>query len=41
MFSKDVYARRRQTLVAKMADRAAEGKRGIARFIGNTEAPAQ
>lgn len=41
MFSKEVYARRRQTLVAKMADRAAEGKRGIALFIGNTEAPAQ
>ena len=41
MLSKDVYARRRQTLVAKMADSAAEGKRGIALFIGNTEAPAQ
>lgn len=41
MFSKKVYARRRQTLVAKMADSAAEGKRGIALFIGNTEAPAQ
>lgn len=41
MFSKDVYARRRQTLVAKMADSAAEGKRGVALFIGNTEAPAQ
>lgn len=41
MFSKDVYARRRQTLVAKMADSAAEGKRGTALFIGNTEAPAQ
>ena len=41
MFSKDVYARRRQTLVAKMADSAAEGKRGIALFIGYTEAPAQ
>lgn len=41
MFSKDVYARRRQTLVAKMADSAAEGNRGIALFIGNTEAPAQ
>lgn len=41
MFSKDVYARMRQTLVAKMADSAAEGKRGIALFIGNTEAPAQ
>ena len=41
MFSKDVYARRRQILVAKMADSAAEGKRGIALFIGNTEAPAQ
>ena len=41
MFSKEVYARRRQTLVAKMADSAAGGKRGIALFIGNTEAPAQ
>lgn len=41
MFSKVVYARKRQTLVAKMADSAAEGKRGIALFIGNTEAPAQ
>lgn len=41
MFSKEVYARRRQTLVAKMADSAAEDKRGIALFIGNTEAPAQ
>ena len=41
MFSKEVYARSRQTLVAKMADSAAEGKRGIALFIGNTEAPAQ
>lgn len=41
MFSKEVYARRQQTLVAKMADSAAEGKRGIALFIGNTEAPAQ
>ena len=41
MFSKEVYARRRQTLVAKMSDSAAEGKRGIALFIGNTEAPAQ
>lgn len=41
MFSKEVYARRRQTLVAKMDDSAAEGKRGIALFIGNTEAPAQ
>lgn len=41
MFSKEVYARRRQALVAKMADSAAEGKRGIALFIGNTEAPAQ
>lgn len=41
MFSKEIYARRRQTLVAKMADSAAEGKRGIALFIGNTEAPAQ
>lgn len=41
MFSKEVYARRRQTLVAKMADSTAEGKRGIALFIGNTEAPAQ
>lgn len=41
MFDKSVYVRRRRTLFAKMADTAAEGKRGIALFVGNTEAPAQ
>lgn len=41
MFDKSVYVRRRKTLVAKMAESAAEGKRGIALFVGNAEAPAQ
>ena len=41
MFSKDVYVRRRKTLLAKMAESAAEGRRGIALFVGNAEAPAQ
>lgn len=41
MFDKSVYIRRRQTLLAKMAGSAAEGRRGIALFIGNAEAPAQ
>ena len=41
MFDKSVYVRRRKTLLAKMANSAAEGKRGIALFIGNAEAPAQ
>ena len=41
MFDKSVYVIRRKTLLAKMANSAAEGKRGIALFIGNAEAPAQ
>ncbi len=41
MFSKDVYIRRRETLLEKMAATAPQGKRGIALFIGNVEAPAQ
>lgn len=41
MFNKEVYIRRRRTLLSKMAETAAEGKRGIALFIGNVEAPAQ
>lgn len=40
MFDKSVYVRRRKTLVAKMAESAAEGKRGIALFVGNAEAQA-
>ncbi len=41
MFAKEVYARRRAVLAAKMSYAVAEGKRGIAVFLGNTEAPAQ
>jgi Xaa-Pro aminopeptidase len=41
MFSKEVYVNRRRTLLGKMGETAAEGKRGIAVFIGNAEAPAQ
>ena len=41
MFDKSVYVRRRQTLLERMKNSAAEGRRGIALFIGNTEAPAQ
>lgn len=41
MFGKEVYSRRRGTLLSKMAEHAAEGKRGIALFIGNVEAAAQ
>ena len=41
MFDKSVYVRRRKTLLARMADSAAEGSRGIALFTGNAEAPAQ
>ena len=39
MFETDVYIRRRRVLLEKMADTAAEGKRGIALFIGNADAP--
>jgi len=38
MFAKEVYARRRSTLVQKMRD---AGQSGIILFIGNAEAPAQ
>lgn len=38
MFSREVYIRRRQTLLSKMREKDA---RGIALFIGNAEAPAQ
>ena len=41
MFDKNIYVSRRKTLCAKMALTAPEGKRGIALFIGNAEAPAQ
>ncbi len=41
MFDKNVYVIRRKSLLARMADSAAEGKRGIALFVGNAEAPAQ
>ncbi|MBO4761581.1 MAG: aminopeptidase P N-terminal domain-containing protein, partial [Bacteroidales bacterium] len=38
MFAKEIYERRRKTLLGKMA---AEGCKGIILFIGNVEAPAQ
>ena len=38
MFQKEVYVRRRQTLLKKMRD---AGESGIILFIGNAEAPAQ
>ena len=38
MFAKEVYARRRSTLVQKMRE---SGQSGIILFIGNAEAPAQ
>ena len=41
MFTKEVYSRRRRTLLDKMAATAPQGSRGIALFIGNAEAPAQ
>ncbi len=41
MFEKNVYKTRRRTLASKMSSFAPEGKRGIALFIGNAEAPAQ
>jgi len=36
MFAKEVYAERRRTLLAKMAE---QGAKGIAVFLGNNEAP--
>lgn len=41
MFERKVYIGRRRTLLEKMAATAPQGKRGIALFIGNAEAPAQ
>ena len=38
MFAKEVYVRRRKTLLDKLV---AEGCKGIVLFIGNVEAPAQ
>ena len=38
MFAKDVYVRRRQTLIGSMK---AQGASGIALFLGNVESPAQ
>ena len=39
MFESSVYQNRRQALRALMAGKTAEGKRGIAVFLGNNEAP--
>lgn len=41
MFDREVYIRRRRALIGKMGASAAEGRRGVALFIGNVEAPAQ
>ena len=41
MFEKSVYVKRRRNLIGKMGAVIAEGRRGIALFIGNVEAPAQ
>ena len=41
MFDKEVYVSRRKKLVSLMAATAPEGKRGIAAFLGNVDAPAQ
>ena len=38
MFAKEVYVRRRQTLLAKMRE---AGEKGLILFVGNAEAPAQ
>ena len=39
MFDKEVYVRRRRTLLGLMKDTAAEDSRGIAIFLGNADAP--
>ncbi|MGN0188047.1 MAG: aminopeptidase P family protein [Candidatus Cryptobacteroides sp.] len=39
MFKKEVYMSRRSRLIALMSECAQQGKRGIAVFLGNTEAP--
>lgn len=41
MFNKEIYVRRRQTLLEKMSEVLPEGRRGVALFVGNVEAPAQ
>ena len=41
MFEKSVYVSRRKALLDLMAGTAPEGKRGIALFLGNVDAPAQ
>lgn len=41
MFDREIYIRRRRTLIDKMGASADEGRRGVALFIGNVEAPAQ
>lgn len=41
MFDKSVYVSRRRTLLKKMSEALPEGKRGVALFLGNAEAPAQ
>ena len=41
MFDTKVYVSRRKTLAGRMAETAPEGKRGIALFLGNVDAPAQ
>ncbi|MGN1215881.1 MAG: aminopeptidase P N-terminal domain-containing protein, partial [Candidatus Cryptobacteroides sp.] len=41
MFAKEVYIARRRTLLEKMSRDVPQGTRGIALFIGNSEAPAQ
>ena len=41
MFDKSVYVSRRRTLLKKMSEALPEGKRGVALFLGNADAPAQ
>ena len=39
MFDSKVYSERRRALLEQMASRTEEGKRGVAVFLGNAEAP--
>jgi len=41
MFEKEVYSARRSELVRRLSQTAPEGRRGVAIFIGNVDAPAQ
>lgn len=41
MFDKETYVRRRRILKEKMGVAGPEGRRGVALFLGNAEAPAQ